>query len=46
MLVARLSVAVTLEEWIALVLRAEGPAVLARASPMTRPGERAVNRPG
>lgn len=36
----------TLEEWIALVLRAERPAVLARASPMTRPGERAVNRPG
>ena len=36
----------TLEEWAALVLRAERPAVLARASPMIRPGERAVNRPG
>jgi IS605 OrfB family transposase len=36
----------TLEEWIALVLRAERPAVLTRASPMTRPGERAANRPG
>ena len=28
----------TLEEWIALILRAERPAVLARASPMTQPG--------